>query len=141
MSTYLRNVWKYQTGNQNPYIERQTAQWPNKKDNRTNTDQLNITHKTKDRVTRMPLSNGGWTQVLRKYMYTLNVYSWLHFNGTFLFSFHDITVKKDCELGEWGDWTKPFGFGTIERVKMVKRREFGNGAPCPVVRQTRAARE
>lgn len=55
--------------------------------------------------------------------------------------FHDVTVKKDCELGEWGDWTKPFGFGTIERVKMVKRKEFGNGAPCAVVRQTRAARE
>ena len=29
------------------------------KDKRTNTDQLNITHKSKDRVTRMPLNTGG----------------------------------------------------------------------------------
>ena len=33
-------------GNQNPYIEEQTTQWP--KD----------THKTKDRVTRTPLKTG-----------------------------------------------------------------------------------
>ena len=37
-----------------------------KKDKRTNNDLQNITHKTKDRVTRTPLKTGGWTHVLRR---------------------------------------------------------------------------
>jgi hypothetical protein len=48
----------------------QTTQWPKKKrtdntmakeekDNRTNDDLQNTTHKTKDRVTRTPLKTGG----------------------------------------------------------------------------------
>ena len=32
----------------------------------TNNDLQNITHKTKDLATRIPLKTGGWTQVLRK---------------------------------------------------------------------------
>ena len=31
----LRRVWRYQRGNQNPYIEEQTTQWPKEKDRRT----------------------------------------------------------------------------------------------------------
>ena len=27
----LRRVWRYQRGNQNPYIEEQTTQWPKEK--------------------------------------------------------------------------------------------------------------
>ena len=43
----LRRVWRYQRGNQNPYIEKdQTTQWPKeKKYKRTNNDLQNI-HKT-----------------------------------------------------------------------------------------------
>ena len=45
-----RRVWRYQSFNQNPYIEEeQTKQWP--KESSTNNDLQNI-HKTKDRVTR-----------------------------------------------------------------------------------------
>lgn len=51
-----------------------------------------------------------------------------------------VIVKRDCELGEWGQWTKPFGFGTIERIKQIKKEAFGGGAPCPVERQTKNAR-
>jgi hypothetical protein len=28
---YVRRVWRYQMGNQNPYIEEQTTQWPKEK--------------------------------------------------------------------------------------------------------------
>ena len=61
-----RRVWRYQRGNQNPYIEEeQTTQW--RKENKQKDKQLSTKHtyKTKDRVTRIPLKP-GWTQVLRK---------------------------------------------------------------------------
>jgi hypothetical protein len=41
----LRRVWRYQRGNQNPYIDKQRSS--------------KHTHKTKDRVTRTPLKTGG----------------------------------------------------------------------------------
>jgi uncharacterized protein (DUF2164 family) len=47
----LRIVWKYQRGNQKPYIEGQTTTWQ-RKDKKTNKDMQNITQNTKDRVTR-----------------------------------------------------------------------------------------
>ena len=37
-----------------------------KKYKRSKNDLQNITHKTKDRVTRTPPKNRGWTQVFRK---------------------------------------------------------------------------
>jgi len=38
-----RRVWRYQRGNQNPYIkEEQTTQWPKEKVKRTNNDLQNI---------------------------------------------------------------------------------------------------
>jgi hypothetical protein len=57
-STSLRKARRYQRGNQNPYIEEQTTQWPKekvKKDKQRSTKQ---THKTKHRVTRTPLNIG-----------------------------------------------------------------------------------
>jgi hypothetical protein len=55
-----RTVWRYQSGNQNPYIEEeQTTQWPKEKvlkDKQWSTKQ---THKTKDQVTRTPLKTGS----------------------------------------------------------------------------------
>ena len=55
----VRRVWRYQRGNQNPYIEEeQTTQWPKKKYKRTNNN-LQNTHKTKHRVTRTPIKNRG----------------------------------------------------------------------------------
>jgi hypothetical protein len=52
-------IWRYQRGNQNPYIEEeQNIQWPKKKYKRTNNDLQNITHKTKDHVTRTTLNTG-----------------------------------------------------------------------------------
>ena len=44
VDTVLRRVWRYQRGNQNPYIEEQTTQWPKK---RTNNDLQNIHIKLK----------------------------------------------------------------------------------------------
>jgi hypothetical protein len=46
----VRIVWRYQRGNQNPYIEEQKTQWPNEK---LQTDKQRFTkhtYKTKDRV-------------------------------------------------------------------------------------------
>jgi len=52
---FTRRVWRYQRGNQNPYIEEwQTTQWQK----RTSNDLQNTTQKTKDQVTRIPQKNG-----------------------------------------------------------------------------------
>ena len=54
---HVRRVWRYQRGNQNPYIdEGQTTQWPKEKDKQRSTKH---THKTNDRVARTPLKPGG----------------------------------------------------------------------------------
>ena len=53
---HVRRVWRYQRGNQNPYIEGQETQWPNEKGQRTNNYLQNI---TQDRVTRTPLKTDG----------------------------------------------------------------------------------
>jgi hypothetical protein len=53
---FLRGVWKYQRGNQNPYIEEeQTTQWPKEKVQKDKQRSTKHTHKTEDRVTRTPL--------------------------------------------------------------------------------------
>jgi len=56
----LNKAWRYQRGNQNPYIEEeQTTQWPKEK---VQKDKQRSTkhkiYKTKDRVTRTPLKTG-----------------------------------------------------------------------------------
>jgi hypothetical protein len=56
----LRRVWRYQRGNQNPYIEEeQTTQWPKDKVLKDKQRSTKHTYKTKDRVTRTPLKTGG----------------------------------------------------------------------------------
>ena len=53
----IMNSLKIPKGNQNLYIEdKHTMQWPQKTEKRTNNNLQNITHKTKDRVTRIPLT-------------------------------------------------------------------------------------
>ena len=55
-----RRVWRYQRGNQNPYIEEeQTTQWPIEKLQKDIQRYIKHTHKTKDQVTRNPLKTGG----------------------------------------------------------------------------------
>jgi hypothetical protein len=57
----LRKVWRYQRGNQIPYIEEeQTTQWPKEKEQKDKQRSTKHTHRTKDRVTRTPLKTGGW---------------------------------------------------------------------------------
>jgi hypothetical protein len=57
---YLRRAWRYQRGNQNPYIEEeQTTQWPNEKVQKDKQRSTKHTYKTKDRLTRTPLKTGG----------------------------------------------------------------------------------
>jgi len=49
----LQRVWRYQRGNQNPYIEEeQTTQWPKEKVQRDKQRPTKHTYTTKDRVTR-----------------------------------------------------------------------------------------
>ena len=58
---FLQNgwrVWRYQRGNQNPYIEEeQTTQWPKEKVQKDKQRSTKHTNKTKDRVTRTPLKS------------------------------------------------------------------------------------
>jgi hypothetical protein len=52
--------WRYQRGNQNPYIEEeQTTQWPREKVQKDKQRSTKHTYKAKDRVTRIPLKTGG----------------------------------------------------------------------------------
>jgi hypothetical protein len=53
-------VWRYQWGNQNPYIEEeQITQWLKEKGQKDKQRSTKHTHKSKDRVTRTPLKTGG----------------------------------------------------------------------------------
>ena len=54
-----RSVCKYQKGNQNPYIEGQTTQWPKEKVQKDKQRSTKHTYKAKDRVTRTSLKTGG----------------------------------------------------------------------------------
>ena len=55
-----RRVWRYQRGNQNPYIaEEQTTQWPNEKGQQDKQQSKKYTHKTRNRVPRTLLKTGG----------------------------------------------------------------------------------
>ena len=55
----LRRVWRYQRGNQNPYIEEeQTTQLPKEKVQRDKQRSTKHTYKTKDRVTQTSLKIG-----------------------------------------------------------------------------------
>ena len=59
-SKCLRRVWRYQRGNQNPYVEEeQTTQWPKGKVQKDKQRSTKHTHKIKDRVTRTPLKTAG----------------------------------------------------------------------------------
>jgi hypothetical protein len=42
------------------------SRYNGQKDKRINNDLQNITQKTEDRATQIPLKNQGWTQVLRR---------------------------------------------------------------------------
>jgi len=46
-------------GNQNPYIEEQTTQWPKEEVQKDKQRSTKHTHKIKVRVTRTPLKTGG----------------------------------------------------------------------------------
>ena len=54
-----RRVWRYQRGNQNPYIEEeQTTQWRREKVQKDKQRSTKHAYKTKDRVTQTPLKTG-----------------------------------------------------------------------------------
>jgi hypothetical protein len=56
----LRRVWRYQRGNQNPYIEEeQTTQWSKEKVQKDKQRSTKHTYKAKDRVTRTTLKTWG----------------------------------------------------------------------------------
>ena len=53
---FYRRVWRYQRGNQNPYIEEeQTTQWPKEKVQEGKQRSKKHTYKTKDRIPRTRL--------------------------------------------------------------------------------------
>jgi len=58
-------VWRYQRGNQNPYIEEeQKTQWPKEKGQKDKQRSTKHTYKTKDRVPRTPPKPGVNSGVL-----------------------------------------------------------------------------
>jgi len=55
----IRRVWRYQSGNQNPYIEEeQTTQWSKEKVQKDKQRSIKHIYKTTDRVTLTPLKTG-----------------------------------------------------------------------------------
>jgi len=55
-----RRVWRYQRGNQNPYIEEeQTTQWARESVQKEKQRSTKHTYKTRNRVTRTPLKTRG----------------------------------------------------------------------------------
>ena len=59
-SVRLRRVWRYQSGNQIPYIEEeQTTQWLKERVQKDKQRSIKHTYKTKDQLTRTPLKAGG----------------------------------------------------------------------------------
>ena len=57
---HRRRVWRYQRGNQNPYIEEeQTTKWSKEKVQKDKQRSTKHTYKTKARVTRTSLKTGG----------------------------------------------------------------------------------
>ena len=62
---YIARVWRHQMGN--PYIEEeQTTQWSNAKVQKDKQRSTKHTHKTKDRVTRIPLKTGDELRCSRR---------------------------------------------------------------------------
>jgi hypothetical protein len=60
INSYWRRVWRYQRGNQNPYIEeRQTTQWLKEKEQKDKQRSTKHATNIKDRVTRNPLKSRG----------------------------------------------------------------------------------
>ena len=56
---WIASCWRYQRGNQNPYIEaEQTTRWPKEKVQEDKQRSTKHTHKTKDRVTKTSLKTG-----------------------------------------------------------------------------------
>ena len=59
-NSVLWRVWRYQRGNQNPYIEEeQTTQWPKEKVQKDKQRSTKHTYKIKPQVTRTQLTTGG----------------------------------------------------------------------------------
>ena len=54
-----RRAWIYQRGNQNPYIEEQSKQWPTENVQKDKQRSTTHAHKTKDQETRIPLKFVG----------------------------------------------------------------------------------
>jgi hypothetical protein len=57
---FTKRVWRYQSGNQNSYIEEeQTTHWSKENVQKDKQRSTKHTYKTKDRVTRTPLKTAG----------------------------------------------------------------------------------
>jgi hypothetical protein len=82
-----RRDWRYQGGNQNPYIEEQPTQWPWEKVQKDKQRSTKHTHKTKDRVTGTPLKTGVNTGAGSYWTKGSSSLSWSH-------HFENLTVME-----------------------------------------------
>lgn len=55
--------------------------------------------------------------------------------------YHLSCESKDCEVGDWAEWTtcdNPCGYGTRKRLRNVQTYPDNGGQNCPVLKQRRA---
>jgi hypothetical protein len=79
----LRRVWRYQRGNQNPYIEEEpTTQWPKEKVQKEKQRSTKHTYKAKDRVAGTPLKTGGELRYSRRVSSSYSTSGTRHVNLT-----------------------------------------------------------
>ena len=101
----VRKVWRYQRGNQNPYIEdEQTTQWPKGKVQKGKQRSTKHTYKAKDRVTRTSIITGGELRcsgrVFITSTYDLHMFLWSQSPARHSFFVHD-NVPNVASISGW----------------------------------------
>jgi len=77
IQTFARRVWRYQRGNQNPYIEEeQITQWAKEEVQKEKQRSTKHTYQIKDRVTWTPVKSG-----VSNYIYTILYLYVIQFNN------------------------------------------------------------
>ena len=106
ISVYFRRVLRYQRGNQNPYIEEQTTQWPKEKVQKDKQRYTKHTYKTKDLETRTPLKTGGELRCSGRVSSSCSnsvVFFVFHFINTF--SIFQIFYQCICLVNQLFKWS------------------------------------
>ena len=100
INNMFRRVWRYQRGNQNPYmVEEQTTQSPKEKVQKDKQRFTKHTYKTKDQVTRTPLITVGHLTQRSIYRPIICLSVCLSANFTFLYPL--LFCSEKCSIKVW----------------------------------------